>query len=140
MVANTIKKKTYSIRYTMNEYAKILIIAIGMAVLDAPWLMYQSSWVQEFVREIQGGRSINMRLWPGIPVYLALAYIVTQQVSAPRAFLIGMCTYAVYDFTQLFSFDKYPLEFAVLDTLWGGLLVSFSWWLANRLGLVAAER
>jgi uncharacterized membrane protein len=124
----------------MNEYTKILVIAVGMLVLDAPWLWFQGAWVQEFIRDIQGGRSMNVRLWAGIPVYLALAYMVTQQTSAPRAFLIGMCTYAVYDFTQVFAFDQYPLTFAIVDTLWGGLLVSFSWWLANRVGLVATQR
>jgi uncharacterized membrane protein len=135
-------EKTYCIVIldSMNEYTKILVIAIGMAILDAPWLLFQGAWVQDIIRDIQGGRSMNMRIWAGIPVYLALAYIVTQQTSAPRAFLIGMCAYAVYDFTQVFAFDKYPVTFAVVDSLWGGLLVSFSWWLAQGAGLVATER
>jgi uncharacterized membrane protein len=124
----------------MNEIIKVLLFAFGMFVLDLPWLIFQNSWVQEFMREIQGGRSMNPRLWAGAPVYLALGYLLTQQISAPRAFLAGLCVYAVYDFTQLFAFDKYPLSFAVIDTLWGGFLMAFSWWLANYFGLVAAEK
>jgi len=124
----------------MNEITKVLLFAFGMFVLDLPWLIFQNSWVQEFMREIQGGRSMNTRLWAGAPVYLALGYLLTQQISAPRAFLAGLCVYAVYDFTQLFAFDKYPLSFAVIDTLWGGFLMAFSWWLANYFGLVAAEK
>ena len=120
----------------MNEFMKILIIAVGIALLDAPWLFIQGSRVQEFVREIQSGRSMDVRLWAGIPVYLALAYMLTQQPSAPRAFLAGVCIYAVYDWTQVFAFDRYPLDFAIMDTLWGGLLTAFSWWLANRMGLL----
>ena len=124
----------------MNEITKVLLFAFGMFVLDLPWLIFQNSWVQEFMREIQGGRSMNTRLWAGAPVYLALGYLLTQQISAPRAFLAGLCVYAVYDFTQLFAFDKYPVSFAVIDTLWGGFLMAFSWWLANYFGLVAAEK
>ncbi len=124
----------------MNEIVKILILALGLLVLDLPWLTFQNSRVQEFITEIQGGRSMNPRLWAGVPVYLALGYLLTQQVSAPRAFLAGACVYAVYDFTQLVTFDKYPLDFAIMDTLWGGLLMAISWWGAHHLGLVGAEK
>ena len=124
----------------MNIVAKILVIAIGMAILDLPWLYIQGPWVQDFVRDIQAGRSMNVRMWAGIPVYLALAYLVTQQISAPRAFLTGLCVYAVYDFTQLFVFDQYPVTFAILDSLWGGLLMALAWWISHRAGLVAADK
>jgi len=124
----------------MNEYVKILVIAIGLAVLDLPWLWINSKRVADFVNDIQGGRSMNLRLWAGIPVYLALGYMVTQQTSAPRAFLIGLCTYAVYDFTQVFVLDRYPIEFAFADTLWGGLLMALAWWIAHRVGLVASDK
>ena len=92
----------------MNEYLTIVVLALMMLVLDAPWLYLQSGWVQDFINDIQGGRSMQVRLWAGIPVYIALGYLVTQAKSAPRAFLLGLCTYAVYDFTQLFTLDKYP--------------------------------
>ena len=121
----------------MNEYVKVLVLAFLIAVLDLPWLWFNSKRVSDIISEIQGGRSLNPRLWAGIPVYLAMGYIVTQQTSAPRAFLIGLCTYAVYDFTQVFALDRYPIEFAVADTIWGGLLTALTWWIAHRVGIVA---
>lgn len=124
----------------MNEYVKILVIAVGLVVLDAPWLWLNSKRVADFISDIQGGRSMNTRLWAGIPVYLALGYMVTQQTSAPRAFLVGLCTYAVYDFTQVFALDRYPVEFAVADSLWGGVLMALAWWIAHRIGLVASDK
>ena len=120
----------------MNEYLTIVVLALMMLVLDAPWLYLQSGWVQDFINDIQGGRSMQVRLWAGIPVYVALGYLVTQAKSAPRAFLLGLCTYAVYDFTQLFTLDKYPFEFAIADTLWGGTLMAITWSLATRLELL----
>lgn len=120
----------------MINAVQVLSIAGLMAVLDAPWLFLQRNTVSDFVEEIQGGRAMQTRLWAGVPVYLALGYLATQAPSAPRAFLLGMSTYAVYDFTNLFVFDKYPLSFAIADTLWGGFLMAVTWWLANRMGIL----
>ena len=121
----------------MNELLKILLLSVMIAVLDLPWLYIQGPWVQDIVMNIQADRSMNVRLWGAIPVYIALAYIVTQVPNAPRAFLLGVCVYAVYDFTQIVTFDKYPLSFAIVDSLWGGVLMALSWWIASQLKLIA---
>ena len=120
----------------MNEVLRILALAGLIAVLDLPWLYIQGPWVQEIIRDIQADRSMNVRLWAAIPVYLALAYAVTQVSSAPRAFLLGMSVYAVYDFTQIVTFDKYPVRFAILDSLWGGVLMALAWWVATQINLL----
>lgn len=121
----------------MNDVLRILALAAMLAVLDIPWLYIQGPWVQDFVRDIQVDRSMNVRLWGAIPVYIALAYAVTQVSSAPRAFLLGMSIYAVYDFTQIVVFDKYPIAFATLDSLWGGVLMALAWWIATRLKITS---
>ena len=120
----------------MNEGLRLLLLACMLVVLDLPWLYIQGQWVQDIVLSIQADRSMSVRLWGAIPVYLALAYAVTQVANAPRAFLLGMAIYAVYDFTQIVSFDKWPLEFAVADSLWGGVLMALTWWIANQIKLV----
>jgi uncharacterized membrane protein len=38
-----------------------------------------------------------------------------------------VCVYAVYDFTTLSIFDKYPLSVAIQDTLWGGVLFALGY-------------
>lgn len=120
----------------MNELLNLILLSIMIAVLDLPWLYIQGPWVQSIVQNIQADRSMSVRLWGGIPVYLALAYILTQVQNAPRAFLLGFCVYAVYDFTQIVTFDKYPLEFAIVDSLWGGVLMALSWWVATQLNIL----
>ena len=120
----------------MNEGLKLLVLACMIGVLDLPWLYIQSSRAQDIVFNIQADRSMKVRLWGAIPVYLALAYAVTQVANAPRAFLMGVAIYAVYDFTQIVTFDKWPLEFAVADSLWGGVLMALTWWLATQCNLL----
>lgn len=124
----------------MNDLQKVLGLAILSAILDLPWLYIQGPVVQDIIRDIQVDRSMNVRLWGAIPVYLALGYLVSQTHSAPRAFLAGMCTYAVYDFTQIVTFDKYPVWFALADSLWGGLLSSLVWWVGLQAGLTTPNR
>ena len=120
----------------MNEPLRLIILALLLTVLDLPWLYIQGANVSDIVQRIQDDRPMNVRLWGGIPVYLALAYLLTQVTSAPRAFLLGMSVYAVYDFTQIVAFDKYPLSFAIADSLWGGVLMALGWWIATRLALL----
>ena len=124
----------------MNTIQKILILAALTAIMDLPWLFIQSQNVQDLIRDIQADRSMNVRLWGGIPVYLALGYLVSEVHSAPRAFLTGLATYAVYDFTQIVTFDKYPLWFAMADSTWGGILMALVWWVGLQFGLTSANR
>lgn len=77
------------------------------------------------MRGIQGS-PMEFRLWPAIPVYVALGYLLTLADSVKDAFLLGLSTYAVYDFTNLATFKKYPLKFAVADSLWGGTLMTLA--------------
>jgi len=123
----------------MNDFLKLLSLSALLVFVDLPWLYIQSSAVEDIISNIQADRSMNVRLWGGIPVYIALAYLLTQVTSAPRAFLAGMATYAVYDFTQIVTFDKYPLWFAMADTLWGGVLMSVVWSIGEHFNLVKAN-
>ena len=124
----------------MNDIIQILSLAAMIAILDLPWLFIQGAWVQDIVLNIQADRSMNVRLWGAIPIYLALAYVVTQVPSAPRAFLMGVAIYAVYEFTQIVAFDKWPIAFAVADSLWGGILLALTWWIATRAKLLPMRR
>ena len=120
----------------MNDFIQLLSLACIIVVLDLPWLFIQGERVQDIIRDIQVDRSMNVRLWGGIPVYLALAYLVNQVSSVPRAFFMGMCVYAVYDFTQIVTFDKYPIGFAIADSMWGGLLMALTYWIATQAKLL----
>jgi len=124
----------------MNTIQKIVALALLTAVIDLPWLFIQGPAVQEIVRDIQADRSMNVRLWGAVPVYLALGYLISEIHSAPRAFLAGMATYVVYDFTQIVTFDKYPLWFSLADSPWGGVLSDLVWWAGLQFGITCANR
>lgn len=113
----------------------LILIAILIAVLDLPWLMFNMSSFNTIVRNIQGGKNPQFRPAAGIPVYIALAYLISRASSLTEAFLIGAATYAVYDFTVVFAFADYPISTAVADALWGGVLLGATYWLVKKFDL-----
>ena len=112
-------------------YTKWLFASILIFLIDIPWLIYQGSASQKMVSSIQGS-PLRFRAWAAIPVYIALGYLLLQQKSVQSAAASGAAVYAVYDFTNLAIFDKYPLSFAIQDTLWGGVLFSLAYLLFSR--------
>ena len=106
---------------------KYFIAAVILVLFDIPWLYFQLPASQRMFSKIQGGRSLTMRLWAAIPVYLALAYILINMKSVEQSALTGAACYAVYDFTNLLTFKDYTLQFAIQDTLWGGVLFSLAY-------------
>lgn len=106
--------------------------AVIIAAVDMIWLYSISNIYGKAVESIQGS-PLQMRYIYAIPVYLALGYLLSVSRSLSSAFLIGMTTYAVYDFTLLALFKKYTLGLAVADTVWGGLLLMISYHLKTLL-------
>jgi uncharacterized membrane protein len=111
--------------------ALLLVIALVMFIIDLPWLMYS----KQFWVKLPGVSADGMRPALGIPVYLALAYLLTYAKSIGQAALIGLSTYAVFDGTNAVMFEKYPLWLGAADTAWGGFLFATVYWLKSKINL-----
>ncbi len=79
------------------------------------------------------GSPVSMRLLPAFVVYVALAFLLLQQTDVLQAAFSGAATYAVYDFTNLAVFKDYTLQFAIMDTLWGGVLFAAAFLALNKI-------
>jgi len=116
----------------MHIIFKGLVAAILLIMLDIPWLLATYSRSQSMFSNIQGS-PLKMRMAAAIPVYIALSYLLLQQTSVAGAGASGLAVYAVYDFTNLAVFKNYTFEFAVADTLWGGVLFSISYYILHTI-------
>jgi uncharacterized membrane protein len=110
----------------------IFVNTVIIVVIDALWLSIISKNYKAAIATIQGGSPAFIRPLYAIPVYIALAYLLTFPNTMAQAFLIGLCTYAVYDFTMLTLFRNYPLKLALMDTLWGGILMMSAYWFLKK--------
>lgn len=99
--------------------------AVLIAAIDLPYLLLVSGQFRPMVVAIQGS-PLQFRLWSAIPVYFALGYLLTLAGSWRQAAFVGAATYAVYDFTNYATLAKYPLKFAIQDTLWGATLMAIA--------------
>ena len=111
---------------------QIGILAVVIFLLDLPWLSFVGGNYNAIIQAIQGGNEVRMRPIAGLVVYPALAFLALRTQSLKDAFLTGACVYAVYDFTVLAAFNKYPLYMAVGDTLWGGILFTAVFWIREH--------
>jgi uncharacterized membrane protein len=106
----------------------ILIVAVIMMAIDLPYLTFIAApSFRPMIQAIQGS-AVEFKYWAAVPVYAALAYLITLADSPLKAAAIGGATYAVYDFTNLATIKKYTLPFAIMDTVWGATLfgITFS--------------
>ena len=117
----------------MNRSTQLFGTAILLLILfDMPWLFAIGETAQKLILRIQGSE-LRLRMLPALVVYIALAYLVTKTESPMEAFKVGVATYAVYDFTNLAMFKNYTLSFAIMDTIWGGILLGMVRYALDRI-------
>ncbi len=109
----------------------LLLLAGIMMLVDLPYLIFVAGPAfKPMIQAIQGS-TLEFRLWAAVPVYLALAYLITLADSPMKAAAIGGATYAVYDFTNLATIKKYTVPFAIMDTVWGATLFGLTFAVAK---------
>ena len=117
----------------MDRKLQIFGTAVLLLILiDMPWLLLIGDTAQKLVTRIQGSE-MKLKYAPALVVYLALAYLVTKTESPMEAFKVGVAVYAVYDFTNYAMFKNYTLSFAIMDSIWGGILMALTRYALTRI-------
>ena len=122
----------------MNAAAAFRVVRLGILafLLDLPWLWMSSDWTASMFYKVQGNSLLRFQWWPAPVVYLAIGLLVTFASTAKEAALLGLATYAIYDFTNLATLKHYDARFAVADTVWGGFLFWLTWTVARSVGVI----
>ena len=119
----------------MNNYFLGLLKAlIIMSILDYIYLNSTSTIFFKLVNKIQNS-PLKLRIFPTIMVYILIflmwvVFIYNQKEKFTfkqnifRSFVLGLCTYGIYDFTNMAIFKDWPLKVVLMDTIWGGVLYS----------------
>jgi len=117
------------------QYLSIIVVFI---LLDAPYLYTNSTLYASRTKSISG-KSFTNRYYSALVVYLALALGVLVLVlprirkdnvkntlydSILYGGVLGLVSYATFDFTMHFMFDGWDLGVSIMDTIWGGILCS----------------
>ena len=103
-----------------------IYIAIIFLLLDYIYLSFILPFFIEMILKIQG-ESMKVRHIPTILCYTLLIFsyyyfIDRDKKSLLDSFLLGICIYGVYDLTNYATIKNWDYRFAILDTIWGGIL------------------
>ena len=104
-----------------------LVPAFTLLILDGIYLsQFGAPLFNKMIKKIQND-NITLNPYGAIIAYILLivviyVFIIKERKSPIYAFLLGMCIYGIFDFTNIAMFKNYEYFPAMIDTLWGGLL------------------
>lgn len=115
---------------SVREMKKIATIGAVMLALDGIYIYVMG---RTFTNQIMNIQRVAMvfRVWGAVVCYALLIFglyyfIVRRGRSVIEAFLLGIVIYGVYDSTNYATLKKWTPEFAIVDTLWGGVLFALT--------------
>jgi len=126
----------------MNKmFKKLAVISVFMLIIDLIVLSLLSKMWKESIEKIQ---STPFKVKPlyavgayvlmifGLYYFVIESNLPTQEMVI-RAFAFGIVIYGIFDFTNLAIFTNYNLKTALIDILWGGVLMALVTWLVQKI-------
>ena len=56
----------------------------------------------------------------------SILLLLSLRQVCKKAFLLGISTYAIFEFTTMAIFKDWSYQMVIIDTLWGGILYSLT--------------
>jgi len=111
----------------------IVKLSIIFTLIDSVYLYSMSSKFQKMIKNIQGSE-LKMSIMPTLLCYIFLIFslyyfVVSKKQKVLDAFLLGLGIYGVYETTNLAIFKKWEPIIGIVDTIWGGILFSLTYFI-----------
>jgi uncharacterized membrane protein len=118
------------------SFSEIGVSAITMLALDGLYLQTMKNPFSDQLIKVQGSPLV-LKILPTIICYMLLVFglnyfIISKKQSVYDAFLLGIVIYGVYDATTYALITKWSPQLALIDTLWGGILMSITAYITYR--------
>ena len=118
------------------SFSEIGVSAITMLALDGLSLQTMKTPFSDQLIKVQGSPLV-LKILPTIICYMLLVFglnyfIISKKQSVYDAFLLGIVIYGVYDATTYALITKWSPQLALIDTLWGGILMSITAYITYR--------
>ena len=106
----------------------LILIGTILLALDLTYLFVFKDFILPILYKVQKAEvKVNMK--SALACYIILVsglyYFIIKKNAPPKdAFLLGMLIYGVYETTNYAFFKDWSLFLVIMDTLWGGILLS----------------
>jgi uncharacterized membrane protein len=115
-----------------------IIPAFSMLFIDSVYLSnIGGPMFDNMVKKIQKD-DMKLNIYGAIGAYILMIlalykFIIVERKPPTDAFILGVCIYGVFDFTNYAIFKNYSLIVGLLDLLWGGILYYIVTWITYKL-------
>ena len=114
-------------------------LSVIFTLIDSVYLYSMSGKFQSMIKNIQGSE-LKMQILPTIFFYLFLIFllyyfIIYKKQPVRDAFLLGLAVYGVYETTNLAIFKKWDPIIGLVDTIWGGILFSLTYFIFKKINV-----
>ncbi|MDC1321287.1 DUF2177 family protein [Flavobacteriaceae bacterium] len=104
-----------------------IIPAFSMLFIDSVYLSnIGGPMFDKMVKKIQKD-DMKINIYGAIGAYILMIlaiykFIIMERKPPMDAFILGLCIYGVFDFTNYAIFKNYSMMIGLLDMVWGGIL------------------
>ena len=117
----------------MNNIIKLSIIVL---LLDSIFLFCIKNLFSKQIKSIQNSE-LRVNFIGAIICYFLIIlslywFIIKEGKSIKDAFILGICIYGVYEYTNYSLFKNWNITTTIIDTLWGGILFTLSTYIYNN--------
>jgi len=121
----------------MKPVHRILLSAAVLLALDFIYLSFNKGAFETQIVQIQRV-VMQVKLVPAMVCYLLLIlglnyFILSRHRPVYEAVLLGIVIYGVFDSTNYALFKKWDWKLAVMDGLWGGVLLGLTTFIVYNL-------
>ena len=120
------------------DFKRTLIFAAIITLIDLPWvnllMIPKYKKLNVFDINIRSDAAILAYLCVIISDPLIISKFTTLKEQLIVAASIGFISYGIYAFTLAAIYNKYPMNLAIIETLWGTTLFTIATFLTYKLG------
>jgi uncharacterized membrane protein len=111
----------------------ILKLSIIVLFLDSIFLYFSKNLFNKQIIQVQNSE-LKLNIFGAIFAYIFIIFslywfIIKDNKSIKDAFILGLSTYAIYEYTNYALFKNWRFETTIFDTIWGGVLFMLSTYL-----------
>ena len=118
-------------------FNKYILAAIILLVIDFFFIFSVRNLFNNIITTIQGEKmKINIMAASLAYLFLVVVYnyfIVRDNRGMLDAFILGVCIYGVYEFTNKALIKKWQTKAIILDTIWGGVLFALTTFVSQKI-------
>lgn len=110
----------------INIIKNFLILSLIIIIIDSLYLFGIKDIFGNMVQSIQNER-MNINIWGAVITYFFMVlslyfFIIREKKPIIESMILGLSSYAIFDFTNYALFNNWNLYIGIIDTLWGGIL------------------